>query len=439
VHDRTDPRSAGARIDELRKRFLAPLLDPSYDTTHVASQFLTEVQGGSDVGANVVAAEPDPDREGVWYVTGEKWFCSVANADQFLVTARVDGGGKGTAGLGTFLIPRRLADGSVNGFTIRRLKNKLGTRAMASGEIDFERAEGYAIGSPKDGFRIAVGIVLNTSRWINALGSTGIMRRAYVEACTYARTREAFGQRIVQFPLVRDTLATMKCEQMAGLSSTLYLTWLIDHLDGGKATEHEHAMFRFLVNANKYVTSIAASDVAHMALEVLGGNGTIEDFSPVPRLLRDNMVFESWEGTHNVLTAQVLRDSAKLGLLSNVHDEIRTQLDSIDDGALQSETPSLLECLSNVSARAAHSLTDASFGAVHFRRQLTALTYLFQAVRLLVDADREKSMGIESEKGDVAAFFIRRHLLPAYEPENDPEWLPRIDRILAPDLETLGA
>ncbi|HEY3187355.1 MAG TPA: acyl-CoA dehydrogenase family protein, partial [Solirubrobacteraceae bacterium] len=120
---------------ELRERFLPPLLDPDYDTCERGAQFLTEIQGGSDVGANRVEAVRDGD--GRWRISGEKWFCSVADADQFVVTARPRGAPPGTAGIGCFLVPRRLPTGANNRFLLRRLKDKLGTRALATGEIEF--------------------------------------------------------------------------------------------------------------------------------------------------------------------------------------------------------------------------------------------------------------------------------------------------------------
>jgi acyl-CoA dehydrogenase len=290
---------------ELRERFLPPLLEPDYDRCHRGAQFLTEVQGGSDVGANRVEAVPEGD---VWRISGEKWFCSVADADQFLLTARARGAPAGTRGIGCFLVPRRLPDGTANGFRIRRLKDKLGTRALATGEIEFTGALGHAIGAPEDGFRIAAGVVLNTSRWLNALGSAGLMRRAYLEAASFSRFRTAFGRRIADYPLVRENLAVMRVEEQAALASTLELTALVDAIDAGTADREDRAWHRILVNANKFVTSLAATRCVRRGIEALGGNGTIEDFSPLPRLYRDAIVFESWEGTHNVLCEQVLRD-----------------------------------------------------------------------------------------------------------------------------------
>ena len=133
----------------------------------------------------------------------------------------------GTKGLGCFLIPRTLDGVTPNGFRIRRLKDKLGTRGLASGEIDFEGALAYPIGDVDEGFSIAVSELLNTSRWLNAVGSTGIMSRAYLEASSFAHHRRAFGTTIESFESVREQLAVMKIEVEAALASTLLLTELV--------------------------------------------------------------------------------------------------------------------------------------------------------------------------------------------------------------------
>ncbi|MCJ7780454.1 MAG: acyl-CoA dehydrogenase family protein, partial [Acidimicrobiia bacterium] len=179
-------RSASAAI---RDQYLPALTAVDYDSALRGSQFLTEVQGGSDVGS---VASPAIERgDGTWHISGEKWFCSIAEADVFLVLARPEGAVPGTRGLGCFIIPR-LVDGAPNGFSIRRLKDKLGTMSMASAEIDFDNAVAFPIGEVDDGFKIMVTAMLNTSRWLNAIGDVGIMRRAYLEASAYARHREAF-------------------------------------------------------------------------------------------------------------------------------------------------------------------------------------------------------------------------------------------------------
>jgi alkylation response protein AidB-like acyl-CoA dehydrogenase len=370
---------------ELRERFLPPLL-----THERAAQFVTEAQGGSDVGANIVRAEPDG---AAWRITGEKWFCSVADAHQFVVTARPEGASEGTRGIGCFLVPRRVG-ATPNGFRIRRLKDKLGTRAMATGEIDFDGALAFAIGRPEDGFKIAAGVVLNTSRWLNAVGSTGLMRRAYLEASSFASFRKAFGQRIDEFPLVRENLAVMRVEEHAALLSTLELTALVDSSDPDDVAYH-----RILVNANKFSTSLAATSVARRGIEALGGNGTIEDFSPLPRLYRDAIVFESWEGTHNVLCAQVARDLTKFGSLELVLDRVRGFDDRID---------SALDQLRNGMRKG---------DPLHFRAQLDRYVRALQASLLLREGEEA-----------LAELHLRRHVLRGWNRDEDPDYRGLLDR-----------
>jgi len=415
---------------ELKDRYLPGIFETVYDRSLRGSQFLTEVQGGSDVGANVAAAVPDPTQPGAWRITGEKWFCSVADADLFALTARPEGAAPGTRGLGCFLVPRSI-DGTPNGFRIRRLKDKFGTRCLASAEIDFDGALGWPIGPVEEGFHVAVEELLNTSRWLNAVGSTGIMRRAYLEASGFARHRLAFGRPIGSFAAVREQLAVMKVEEQAALASTMALTGLLDRLDHDEATETEAATYRLLVNANKYLTSITATDVAHRGIEVLGGNGTIEDFSPLPRLYRDAMVYESWEGTHNVLCAQVHRDCVRLGLLDHLLQWVRREL------ALAGETGdghAVTTALDALEPRLRRSLADPDHAALHFRPQLDRLTRVVQAVCLLTEAAHSGELGAAEEKAAVATFFVRRHLVPDHQSEDDAAWPDLVETALGNDL-----
>ena len=389
---------------EVRESFLPPLLETDYALAERGAQFLTEVQGGSDVGANETRAVED---DGEWRIYGEKWFCSVADAHQFVVTARPDGAPPGTAGLGCFLVPRQI-DGEPNGFRLVRLKDKLGTRALATGEIEFDGALAHPIGAPEDGFHVAVNAVLNTSRWLNAAGCAGLMHRACLEAASYSRFREAFGRPIDAFPLVRENLAVMRSEEAAALASTLELTALV--ADGAGSALH-----RVLVNANKVVTALQATAVTRRGIEALGGNGTIEDFSPLPRLYRDAIVLESWEGTHNVLCAQVLRDLVRHGLLPDVVGALRERLDGLS-GRDADLTRVALDALERQLTSA---IADPEAAALHFRRRLTELVHVVQAIGLL-------RIGEEA----AAAFFVRRHLVPGYDPEADHSYAALIDAVL---------
>jgi acyl-CoA dehydrogenase len=412
---------------EIKERYLKGLTNADATTALRGSQFLSEVQGGSDVGANVTRATPDHDVPGAWRVSGEKWFCSVADADLFAVTARPDESVPGTKGLACFVIPRSLDGTRPNGFRIRRLKDKLGTRALASGEIDFENALAWPIGPLDEGFHVAIDELLNTSRWLNAVGSTGIMSRAYLEASTFARHRKAFGVAIIEYEAVQNQLARMKLETSASLASTFALTELVGKIDEGKATKSERNVHRFLVNANKYVTSTTASDVVHRAIEVLGGNGTIEDFSPLPRLYRDAIVFESWEGTHNVLCAQVHRDCIRLGLLDDLNDWIKQELSWVSS-AFAVEISHVLNALAALQPGLSESLTRPAGLDANFRGLLTSLMHVVQATCLLREAD-------SSQKDAGMAATARAHVLlhlVSQEFGTSPEWTRHAADILTP-------
>jgi hypothetical protein len=416
--------------DALKATFLPPLLERDYDRKQTASQFLTEVQGGSDVGANALEAQPAGGAGDVWLLRGEKWFCSVANADQMLVTARPAGAVDGTRGLGTFLVPRRLPDGSLNAFHIRRLKTKFGTRTMASGEIDFEDAVAYPIGAVDEGFKIVVELVLNTSRWTNALGSAGLLRRAYVEAWTFARQRRAFGAAIGRYPLVLEALAEMKSDLYAMLASTLRLGSLVNRLDLDAATAQERAVHRLLVNVNKYATSLQASLGIRRAQELMGGNGAIEDFSVVPRLYRDAVVFESWEGSHNVLCLQAARDMQRYGLHEHLFTYLGELLDRVTRPGLAEAQDLVLGQMEMARQRIEQVLSGSpEFHQTHVRRAIDQLALLVQATCLLAEADWELSQGLDTDKPAALAFFVNRYLRPGYEPMEDGAYLGRLAKL----------
>lgn len=415
---------------ELKATFLPPLLERDYGRKQTASQFLTEVQGGSDVGANAVEARPVEGQPGLWRIRGEKWFCSVANADQMLVTARPVGAPPGTRGLATFLVPRRLPDGSLNAFRIRRLKTKFGTRTMASGEIDFEDALAYQVGALEEGFKIVAELVLNTSRWANALGSAGLLRRAYLEAWTFAQHRRAFGAAIARYPLVLEALAEMKSDLYAMLASTLRLSYLVDRLDTGVATEQERAVHRLLVNINKYWTSVQASLGIRRAQEVLGGNGAIEDFSIVPRLYRDAVVFESWEGSHNVLCLQATRDMRKYGLHEHLFDYLGSLLDGVTENRLSGLQDVVLARMELIQKRLERVLTGTpEFYQAHGRRVIDELAAVIQTACLLAEAEWELGQGLPGDKLEAIEFFLNRRLRPGYDPLEDEGYLPRLLRL----------
>ena len=391
--------------EALRGRYLPRLLSSDYDGLAHGAQFLTEVQGGSDVGANAVRAVRDA-ASGAWRIHGEKWFCSNASFDLALVTARPDGAAPGTAGLGLFLLPRRLPDGTLNAYRIRRLKEKLGTRSMASGEIDFDGAAAWPVGPLEDGFENVMTYVINTSRVANAFGCCGNARRALLVAHAYARTRSAFGSEILAYPMTQETLADMRVECAAMLSGSLAIAECMDREELGRLDAAGRAFLRMALNLNKLRTALSAHEVIASGIEVLGGNGAIETFSVLPRLLRDNIVYENWEGTHNVLLLQVLRDCRRKAL----HEGFFAQL-----GAQAAGHPRLAAALKAARASFAQALAAGDAPASLLMRPLgSRLAWLQWACAMVED-------GTDAALVD---HFLDRRLGPAAQ--RDAAYLSRI-------------
>lgn len=387
---------------EQKARLLPALLSDDYDRCVRASQFVTEVQGGSDVGANACTAVPEHGRLGFFRISGEKWFCSVADADLFVVSARPEGAASGTRGLGLFLVPR-LVGGRPNGFRLRRLKEKLGTRSMATGEIELDGALGEAIGPLEDGFRNLVGVVLDTSRVHNALGACGAMRRAFVLGQLFARHRRAFGQPASEFPAVQAILARMKAMAYGALATTFRILALTDRLETGRGNESLAAARRIAVMINKYWTALAGTATVRDGIELLGGNGTIEDFSPLPRLYRDAMVIESWEGTHGTLCAQVLRDFSSRGMHRPWLDELRREVEVLPPGDVSDRARGLhAEVTERIDRLLAGSEATAQ---AHIRHVTDRMCRLTEWVALASQHAAEKAAGMEGDTDHVLALY----------------------------------
>ncbi len=389
--------------EHLRERYLPRLLDKNYDTNFTGAQFFTEVQGVSDVGANAVMARPEDTGSEVWYLSGEKWFCSNVTADVSLVTARANDQ-DGTRGLGLFLVPRYLEDGSLNNFTVRRLKDKLGTRSMASGEIDFNEALAYKVGDFKD----AMNFVINTSRIYNAFGCAANARRAFMLAWTYAHNRLAFDQPIVRFPIVQDQLAKMRADCAAMLAGSMRLAKVLDDMEMGKATDEDKAFYRMGLNLNKYRTAVLAHEVIMTAVELLGGNGAIESFSVLPRLLRDNVVYENWEGTHNVLMAQVQRDVRRYEVHKPFLATIRKLLEATTFAELKQEGLHRLAGLEDEFEEVLKM--DEMTAGIYFRPLMDRVTDLYYVACMAAESGWERLEKEDKTKQRLAVFFLNRRV-----------------------------
>ncbi|HUM16916.1 MAG TPA: acyl-CoA dehydrogenase family protein [Candidatus Nitrosotalea sp.] len=291
--------------EELKRRYLPHLTATNPAALWQGTQWMTERTGGSDVGASTTVARRGPD--GQWRLWGDKWFTSVANAELALTLARPEGAPEGTRGLAMFLVPKCLPDGSKNAWTINRLKDKLGSRSMATGEVTYTGAVAYVVGDLGSGFKQMMEMV-NGSRLSNAMRAAGLMRRALLEALVHARQRVAFGRPLIELPLLRSNLLSMLLDAEAAASVILNGAALLDRRDAGAGDARSLA--RVWTPLAKYWITLRARDVTAEAMNVRGGNGYVEEWVN-PRLVRDAYLGAIWEGSANVVALDVQRAIVK--------------------------------------------------------------------------------------------------------------------------------
>ncbi|HXU55589.1 MAG TPA: isovaleryl-CoA dehydrogenase, partial [Casimicrobiaceae bacterium] len=254
---------------------------------------MTERQGGSDVRANTTRADPAGGSE--YRLTGHKWFFSAPMCDAHLVLAHAP------RGLSCFFLPRVLPDGARNAVRLQRLKDKLGNRSNASCEVEFAGATGWLLGDEGRGVQVIIEMVQHT-RLDCAIGSAGIVKSAAAQALHHARHRRAFGRPLAEQPLMQNVLADLAIEAEAAVVSAL---WLASTFEPG-ASEADAALSRLATPALKYWLCKRAPAVTGEAIEVLGGNGYVEE-SALPRLYREAPLNSIWEGSGNIMCLDVLR------------------------------------------------------------------------------------------------------------------------------------
>ena len=301
---------------ELVERYLPALTSQDLDGLAQGAMFMTEQGAGSDVGATAVTASPRSG--GTWVLSGEKWFCSNPDAALAMVLARPEGAPGGLKGVGLFLLPRVLPDGSPNAYRIVRLKDKLGTRSMASGEIRLEGAIAWPVGDLGAGFR-QMADMINNSRLSNGVRAAGLMRRAATEALFTAHRRVAFGQPISEMPLMRRQLQKILLPAEQARSMMFQTADALRRADADE--EGAYALLRILTPLIKFRACRDARRVAGDAMEVRGGCGYIEEW-PDARVLRDSHLGSIWEGTSNVVALDVLRAADREGALDALRHHI---------------------------------------------------------------------------------------------------------------------
>lgn len=404
---------------DLVAEYFDQLTSQDMDVLAQGAMFMTEQMAGSDVGVIDTVARQDAD--GNWRLYGDKWFCSNPDAALAMVLARPEGGAAGTRGLSLFLLPRHLPDGTLNAYRILRLKEKMGTKSMASGEIALEGAVAHLVGDPGQGFKQMTDMI-NMSRLANGVRSAGLMRRAVAEALFIARNRTAFGKRLIDLPLMRRQLLKMLVTAEQGRSMVFHTAEMLRRADAGDA--QAASVLRILTPLLKFRTCRDARKVAGDAMEVRGGCGYIEEFSDA-RVLRDAHLGSIWEGTSNIVALDVARATRREGAL----DALCSHLDDLADQAgnmLPGGARQLMASAADYLRIVAHS--PAREGEV---RQAASAVYNAACVIIMAWEDAQPGCGA-GDRGLLAGLVMTHKLMP-----RDP--LAGAGALGDPDADTVAA
>jgi len=420
---------------EATEPYLDGLVSRDYDDVIEGAMFLTEEQGGSDVGAIETTAEFD-ESAGWWQLTGEKWFCSNIDAEGTLALARTPDAPAGTAGLSMFLVPHGdpeegvLTKGRRDGFEgpppgealndqrYRRLKEKLGTTSVPTGEVEFEDTRAYLVGEERAGFK-QMAEMLNIERLSNAAVACAVMARGLLESKVHAATREAFGGTIDRYPLMRADLVDMAVDHEAATAFTFEAGRLFDEREravrAGASAEEAYRLMRLLIPVAKLRTARMAVDTASYAMEIHGGNGYVNDFV-TNRLLRDAQVLPIWEGTENVLSLDVIRALEREAAHEPFMAAVEDRLDRVTHPAL-ADARETVEAEYEALVGAMLELADADDEYVQLSAKRLAhyVFDVFTAALLLAEAQADLDGEGPSGEADgrtavVARRFVDRQL-----------------------------
>lgn len=397
---------------ELAERYLPGLTSLDYSQLLTGAMFLTEKSGGSDVGATTTVAVQHDDW---WELSGDKWFCSNAGADLILTLARPDGGVEGTRGLGLFLVPKVLPNGERNTYEINRLKDKLGTRAMASGEITFKKTRAYLIEPLERGFVMMMEMV-NCTRLHSGVAGAANLRRAVLEATLHARERKTFGMPLIEQPLFAEQLADLVADSDAATALFLETAFRLDQADRSGIAE-DKTLSRLLISLLKRYATAHGVKASQSALEMRGGNGYIEDW-PNARHLRDSLVQVVWEGGVNMVAFDVLRTLDREKAWPIYAETLKNELAKITAPTLASPVNSLKVCLELVGREVERLMGQTRATQEIVAPQLAeSMAALYAAVLLIANANESLSALEHDARRDLEAArrYYTRFLQPALE------------------------
>ncbi|MEN1967830.1 acyl-CoA dehydrogenase family protein [Lentibacillus sp. N15] len=391
--------------EQQKEAYLSRLASWDPETHAEGATSLTEIQGGSDVGATKTTAVKNSDH---YLLSGEKWFVSNCDAEVLIALARVNDK-PSTKGLGLFLVPRKLENGGKNNITIRRLKDKLGVRAVASGEVIFNDTVGYLIGEENKGFKY-MAEALNVSRLGTGLAGIAVAKRAFLEAAIYTTHREAFGKSINKFPMVRETLVNMITAIEAAWATLAQVMTCFDNVHTyNNENKEDYDLLRILLSLNKYRGSELGVQAAKEALELHGGNGYIEEYV-TPRLLRDAIVNPVWEGTANIQALEILKTMQKASGERFIQD-LRNTLNRVHHEKLTSLKTFFQEKVIKLEDLINHTLSQDEYTQTALAKKLSDMMYdVFSGVHLLDEAQYDLETNDDGRRVLVVKHWIQMTL-----------------------------
>jgi len=375
------------------------------------AQMFTERAGGSDLGALEMTATPEGDH---YLLNGFKWFASNANGQVYVVLAKPIGAPDNVKGVCSFLVMRQQRDGTPNGIHIRRLKDKLGTKTVASCEVEFVDAEAFLMSAAPDiddaghvggdGKGLARMMQMtNDARLGVSMMGLGAARRALVESICYARSRDAFGKTLIEHPLMKRKLAEMMVDVEAGLAMLLDGYGYPNNLRSGADREKLRLTPAIIKLKMARLGITAASD----AIEIHGGNGYIESW-PVARILRDAQVNTIWEGGDNILCLDVRRamerEKAEGPFLARLREAVDNAGESPEANAVARSVDDLVAAIDAWRSLDRETAEARLFPLAQFMGDVYA------AALLIEQAEWEQREYGDTRKGLVARLFIDRYL-----------------------------
>ena len=377
----------------LSDRAVPRLLSRDADTAWTSGQWMTERTGGSDVSRTETIARRAGDG---WVLEGTKWFTSATTSQMALTLARPEGNPEGSRGLALFFVELRDAAGRLQGISINRLKDKLGTRKVPTAELTLTDTPAVPVAGLDEGVR-KIASMLNVTRLWNAMGAQWSMRRGVALAQAYSHTRHAMGALLIDKPLHVDTLAEMASESAGAFLLAFRVAELSGRMEARVASEAELELLRVLTPITKLTTGKQVVAVCSEAVECFGGAGYVED-TGLPRIVADAQVLPIWEGTTNVLSVDTLRALAKPAAVEVLLGDIRALAHEGRGAALDPVVDTIEAAVQHAAQWLAASQRDRTTVEAVARQLALTLGRSYEAALLVRHAARVAAGGRDARR-----------------------------------------